>query len=70
MELSMQCCWSGSPPVRNGFLNVAGECGRAKRDLLRGGTATGGSEKVHPGGGTRVASGVSVSSSPQSTSGH
>jgi hypothetical protein len=48
MLLSMQCCWSGSPPVRNGFLNVAGECGRAKRDLLRGGTATGGSEKVQP----------------------
>jgi hypothetical protein len=49
MLLSMQCCWSGSPPVRNGFLNAAGECGRAKRDLLRGGP-TGGSEKVLPAG--------------------
>lgn len=48
MLLSMQCCWSLSPPVTNGFLNVAGECGRAKRDLpLRGGSAeTGGIENV------------------------
>lgn len=48
MLLSMQCCWSLSPPVRKGFLNVIGECGRAKRDLLRGGTATGGRENVQP----------------------
>jgi len=51
MLLSMQCCWSGSPPVMKGFLKAAGLCccfEPSREGLLRRGIATGGSEKVQP----------------------